>query len=90
MLRENGIGVERKRAEVITSEMEKQLWSKGIMGYDTPKSLLNAVSSITVKTSVYVVYKNIIPSDLARSNNTLIQTDIMFTMNLARKTVQEA
>ena len=33
MLRESGIGVERKRAEVITSDMEIQLWLKGIMGY---------------------------------------------------------
>ena len=30
---ESGIGVERKRAEVITSDMEKQLRLKGIMGY---------------------------------------------------------
>lgn len=43
MLRSLGIGIEKKSADVITPEMEKNLWALGILGLSTPRSLLNAV-----------------------------------------------
>ena len=43
MLRVNGIGIERKRAAVITTDQEAKLWEQGIIGFGTPQALLNAV-----------------------------------------------
>ena len=43
MLRSYGIGVERRSADVITVEMERKLWSLGILGMSMPQALLNAV-----------------------------------------------
>ena len=43
MLQMNGIGVGRKRAQVITPGIEQQLWIKGILGLHSPQSLLNTV-----------------------------------------------
>ena len=37
-----GIGVQTKRTEVITKEDEEKLWSSGVMGLTTPRSLQNA------------------------------------------------
>ena len=42
-LRKNGIGVQKKRAPVITREVEDQLWASGTLGLDSPTSLLNAI-----------------------------------------------
>ena len=42
-IRENGIGIERKRAQVITQDIEAKLWESGILGLHSPQSLLNAV-----------------------------------------------
>jgi hypothetical protein len=38
-----GIGLERKQAEVITSDMEMMMWEQGVLGEDNPKALLNTV-----------------------------------------------
>ena len=35
--------MEKRSASIITPEMEKQLWSPGILGLSSPRSLLNAV-----------------------------------------------
>lgn len=43
VLRENGIGIERKRAQVITQDIEAKLWESGVLGLHSPQSLLNAV-----------------------------------------------
>ena len=43
LLRCNGIGVERKQAEVITVEQEKQMWERDVLGTYTPKVLLQTV-----------------------------------------------
>ena len=43
MLRNNRIGVERKRAQIITADIEVQLWAKGILGCHSPQALLNSV-----------------------------------------------
>ena len=43
LLRQKGIGVERKQAELITQDIETQLWEKGGLGYSNPQSLLNTV-----------------------------------------------
>ena len=42
-LRESGVGVERKRASIITSEDEEKLWTTGVLGTHNPTALLNAV-----------------------------------------------
>lgn len=42
-LRSDGIGSSSKAAEVFTREEENELWSKGILGVNTPKALLRAV-----------------------------------------------
>ena len=42
-LRENGIGLERKRAQVITRDIEAKLWETGVLGLHSPQSLLNSV-----------------------------------------------
>lgn len=43
MLRSKGVGVAHKRAEVISLEMENKFWSTGIVGFQSPKALLNAI-----------------------------------------------
>ena len=43
MLRQNGIGVERKRAAVITQDIESKHWETGVIGCYSPQALLNAV-----------------------------------------------
>ena len=43
ILRSYGIGVERRSADIITVEMERKLWSLGILGMSMPQALLNAV-----------------------------------------------
>ena len=40
MLRSCGIGLERRCADVIMIDMERKLWSLGILGVSTPQSLL--------------------------------------------------
>lgn len=42
-LRESGIGAEVKHTNVITKEEENLLWEKGVLGIDTPESLLRSV-----------------------------------------------
>ena len=42
-LRSEGVGVVRNRAPIVTEEDKKKLWDRGIIGLDTPQSLLNAV-----------------------------------------------
>ena len=42
-LRGNGVGVERKRASIITTEDEDKLWASGVLGIYNPVALLNAV-----------------------------------------------
>lgn len=42
-LRGSGVGVERKRASIITAEDEDKLWTSGVLGIDNPVALLNAV-----------------------------------------------
>ena len=49
-LHSHGIGRERKHAEVFTPDIEEQLWSMGVMGYRSPKALLNAVVYYNGKT----------------------------------------
>ena len=42
--RQKGIGVERKRAHIITQEIENKLWDMGVLGFSSsPQYLLNAV-----------------------------------------------
>ena len=40
---QNGIGIERKRAEIITLSTEEKLWEEGIIGISSPQMLLNAI-----------------------------------------------
>lgn len=42
-LRADGVGVVRKRAPVVTEDDENTLWERGVMSFETPQSLLNAV-----------------------------------------------
>lgn len=42
-LRNNGIGIERKRAQIITHDIEEKLWEEGVIGVCSPQALLNAV-----------------------------------------------
>ena len=42
-LRGNGVGVEWKRASIITAEYEDKLWTSGVLGIHNPVALLNAV-----------------------------------------------
>ena len=42
-LRECGIGVERKRASIITPDSECKLWKAGVIGCHSPQALLHAV-----------------------------------------------
>ena len=42
-LRKKGIGAEVHHADMIPMEHEERMWSSGVLGVDTPKSLLRAV-----------------------------------------------
>jgi hypothetical protein len=42
-LRESGVGAEVKHTNVIMKEEEDELWDKGVLGLDTPESLLRAL-----------------------------------------------
>ena len=42
MLHNSGIGTERKRAEVITAEIEAQMWA-GVLGFHSPQAFLNTM-----------------------------------------------
>ena len=42
-LHANGIGVQRKRADIIMPEIENTFWMKGILSCHSPASLLNTV-----------------------------------------------
>jgi hypothetical protein len=41
-LHSDGIGVQVKHTDIVTKEDETKLWTNGVMGVDTPKSLQNA------------------------------------------------
>ena len=43
MLCNSGIGTERKRAEVITADVEAQMWAEGVLGFHSPQALLNSI-----------------------------------------------
>ena len=43
LLCDNGIGIERKRAQVLTQDIEMKLWETGVLGIHSPQSLLNTV-----------------------------------------------
>ena len=49
-LRSSGIGVQIKHTEIISVNEECSLWSQGVLGTSTPKSLLYAVLFCTGKT----------------------------------------
>ncbi|XP_062573148.1 zinc finger MYM-type protein 2-like [Saccostrea cucullata] len=38
-----GMGIKRKRAEIITEAQEDEMWSKGVLGRDTPQKLLDTL-----------------------------------------------
>lgn len=38
-----GMGIERKRADIITEAQEEEMWSKGFLGRDTPQKLLDTL-----------------------------------------------
>lgn len=42
-LSSRGMGIERKKAEVISEEQEEELWKKNILGTDTPQKLLDSM-----------------------------------------------
>jgi hypothetical protein len=42
-LSSRGLGIERRRAEVISEEQEDIMWSKGILGTDSPQKLLDTL-----------------------------------------------
>ena len=58
-LHSKGIGVETKVTPALSSSEEDELWSKGIMGFDNPMSLLNVVFFYNGKNFAYVVELNI-------------------------------
>ena len=37
------IGIERKRAQVITPDIQQQLWRMGVLGFHSPEALLNTM-----------------------------------------------
>ena len=43
VLRESGVGAERKRSDIFTPELENRLWSTQVLGMHSSESLLNAV-----------------------------------------------
>ena len=48
-LHSKGIGIQVKHTEIVTKEEELKLWTSGVMGVDTPKSLQNAAFYIVGK-----------------------------------------
>ena len=42
-LSRQGLGIEKNQADVITTEIEEILWSKGILGCSNPRTLLNTM-----------------------------------------------
>jgi len=58
-LHSKGISVETKVTPALSSSEEDELWSKGIMGFDNPMSLLNVVFFYNGKNFAYVVELNI-------------------------------
>ena len=42
-LHQQGIGIYKKQAEVISPEVEERLWNEGVLGDDTPKKLLDTL-----------------------------------------------
>lgn len=51
--RSDGVGSTSESAEVFTKEEENELWSKGIVGVKTPKSLVRSVFFLNGKISVF-------------------------------------
>ena len=49
-LREDGVGASVKHTATISQEEEAQLWSEGVLGLSSPRSLLNAVFFLNGKT----------------------------------------
>ena len=39
----DGLGLARKQGEIITSDEEEQLWSKGVLGDSSPQQLLDTL-----------------------------------------------
>ena len=48
-LHSDGVGVQTKHTEILTKEDEEKLWSSGVMGVTTPRSLQNAAFFIVGK-----------------------------------------
>ena len=44
-----GIGIQVKHTEIVTKEDKMKLWTSGVMGLDTPKSLQNAAFYVVGK-----------------------------------------
>ena len=86
-LRELRIGVECKRAEIITPAIEDQLWEEGVMGVYSPQALLN-VFFIWAKSFVYKGLANITSSHFRNFLVTPILI-VIYTKNLVQKTIQE-
>ena len=42
-LHKSGVGTKLKHAEIVSKEEESRLWDKGLMGANSPSSLLNAM-----------------------------------------------
>ncbi|XP_021360810.1 zinc finger MYM-type protein 2-like [Mizuhopecten yessoensis] len=42
-LAKQGLGINKKQAEIITEEQEQLMWEKGVLGTDTPEKLLNTL-----------------------------------------------
>lgn len=42
-LSSRGLGLDKKKAEIITAEQEDIMWRKGILGRDSPAKLLDTV-----------------------------------------------
>ena len=42
-LRQSGVGLKKKRAEVITEDLEEKMWNENVLGDDTPEKLLHTL-----------------------------------------------
>lgn len=42
-LHRNGVGAVKKKAEIVSEEMEESMWAKGLLGEDTPEKLQNTI-----------------------------------------------
>ena len=62
MLRQEGVGTSKNQAEPISTEEDDPLWSSGVLGSHSPKSLLNhnAVFFLTMKN--FALRDTVIPS----------------------------